>query len=76
MTEMKKNNAMNMDEMDKVAGGMLHDTPNDVLEPLQPKILKDALPPQDNTKVPAPKLGEKDPTIIEDPNLTFGIKRV
>ncbi len=25
MTEMKKNNAMNMDEMDKVAGGMLHE---------------------------------------------------
>ena len=55
---------------------MLHDTPNDVLEPLQPKILKDVLPPQDNTKVPGPKLGEKDPTIIEDPNLTFGIKSV
>ncbi|KHM53050.1 hypothetical protein NZ47_01125 [Anaerovibrio lipolyticus] len=67
MTEMKKNNAMNMDEMDKVAGGMLHDTPNDVLEPLQPKILKDVLPPQDTTKVPSPKLGEKDPTIIGDP---------
>ena len=67
MTEMKKNNAMNMDEMDKVAGGMLHDTPNDVLEPLQPKILKDVLPLQDNTKVPGPKLGGKDPTIIGDP---------
>ena len=64
---MKKNNAMNMDEMDKVAGGMLHDTPNNVLEPLQPKILKDVLPPQDTTKVPSPKLGGKDPTIIGDP---------
>ena len=62
-----ENKKMNMDEMDKVAGGMLHDTPNDVLEPLQPKILKDVLPPQDNTKVPSPKLGGKDPTIIGDP---------
>ena len=74
MTEMK-NNAMNMDEMGKVAGGMLHDTPNDVLEPLQPKILKDVLPPQDNNKIPRPKLREKDPTLLDDPNLTFGIKR-
>lgn len=62
-----ENKQMNMDEMDKVAGGMLHDTPNNVLEPLQPKILKDVLPPQDNTKVPSPKLGGKDPTIIGDP---------
>ncbi|HAQ54933.1 MAG TPA: hypothetical protein DCR09_00965 [Anaerovibrio sp.] len=62
-----ENKKMNMDEMDKVAGGMLHDTPNNVLEPLQPKILKDVLPPQDNTKVPSPKLGGKDPTIIGDP---------
>jgi len=62
-----ENKKMNIDEMDKVAGGMLHDTPNDVLEPLQPKILKDVLPPQDNTKVPSPKLGGKDPTIIGDP---------
>ena len=62
-----ENKKMNIDEMDKVAGGMLHDTPNNVLEPLQPKILKDVLPPQDPTKVPSPKLGEKDPTIIGDP---------
>lgn len=62
-----ENKQMNMDEMDKVAGGTLHDTPNDVLEPLQPKILKDVLSPKDNTKVPGPKLGEKDPTIIGDP---------
>ena len=62
-----ENKKMNMDEMDKVAGGMLHDTPNNVLEPLQPKILKDVLPPQDNTKVPSPKLGGKDHTIIGAP---------
>ena len=62
-----ENKKMNIDEMDKVSGGMLHDTPNDVLEPLKPKILKDVLPPQDNTKGPSPKLGEKDPTIIGDP---------
>ena len=56
---------INMDEMGKVAGGTLHDTPNDVFEPLKPTI--DVRLPKDNTKVPGLKLGEKDPTIIGDP---------
>ena len=65
MTEMKKNNAMNMDEMDKVSGGTARDVSKSDLDILSPTI--DITKPNNDGKVPGPKLGEKDPTIIGDP---------
>ena len=65
MTEMKKNNAMNMDEMDKVSGGTARDVSKSDLDILSPTI--DITKPNNDGKVPSPKLGEKDPTIIGDP---------
>ena len=72
-----ENKKMNIDEMDKVSGGNAGNVGNvgqGDLDILSPTI--DITKPNNDGKVPSPKLGEKDPTIIEDPNLTFGSKRV
>ena len=60
-----ENKKMNIDEMDKVSGGNAGNISKGDLDILSPTI--DVTKPNKDGKVPSPKLGEKDPTIIGDP---------
>ncbi len=60
------NKKMNMDEMDKVSGGNAGNIGQGDLDILTPKDI-DITKPNNDGKVPSPKLGGKDPTIIGDP---------
>ena len=61
-----ENKKMNIDEMDKVSGGNAGNIGQGDLDILTPKDI-DITKPNNDGKVPSPKLGEKDPTIIGDP---------
>ena len=61
-----ENKKMNIDEMDKVSGGNAGNIGQGDLDILTPKDI-DITKPNNDGKVPGPKLGEKDPTIIGDP---------
>ncbi|SHI91785.1 hypothetical protein SAMN02745671_02099 [Anaerovibrio lipolyticus DSM 3074] len=59
---------MNIDEMDKVSGGNAGNIGQGDLDILTPKDIDIKITkPNNDGKVPSPKLGEKDPTIIGDP---------
>ncbi|MBP3690923.1 MAG: hypothetical protein J6I74_06315 [Schwartzia sp.] len=61
-----ENKKMNIDEMDKVSGGNAGNIGQGDLDILTPKDI-DITKPNNDGKVPSPKLGGKDPTIIGDP---------
>ncbi|KHM48449.1 hypothetical protein NZ47_13160 [Anaerovibrio lipolyticus] len=63
-----ENKKMNIDEMDKVSGGNAGNIGQGDLDILTPKDIDIKITkPNNDGKVPSPKLGEKDPTIIGDP---------
>ena len=63
-----ENKKMNIVEMDKVSGGTAGNIGQGDLDILTPKDIDIKIKkPNNDSKIPTPKLGEKDPTIIGDP---------
>ena len=63
-----ENKKMNIDEMDKVSGGNAGNVSQGDLDILTPKDIDIKIKkPNNDSKIPTPGLGGKDPTIIGDP---------
>ena len=70
--ENKKNQTMDLNEMDKVSGGSAQDVSQGDLDILTPKNADEIFKPKkDDNKIHSPKLGGDDPTIIGDPTIRW-----